>query len=113
MTPNIELRAWSGCPSHPAALAALHEQLESLGHAGHPVTVTWVETDEDALHLGFPGSPTIVVDGQDVEPVEAGPRGLSCRVYRRADGRASPLPDPQRLRIALQRAFGNEPEETP
>jgi hypothetical protein len=30
--------------------------------------------------------------------------GLTCRLYRRADGRPSPTPDPARLREALKQA---------
>jgi hypothetical protein len=30
--------------------------------------------------------------------------GLSCRVYRRRDGRISPTPDPADLRVALAAA---------
>ena len=33
------------------------------------------------------------------------PIGLSCRIYRPADGRPSPTPDPQRLREALARRW--------
>ena len=42
---------------------------------------------------GFVGSPTIRVDGRDVQPPGGEPAGLTCRVYRLRDGRISPLPD--------------------
>ena len=59
---------------------------------------------------GSPGSPTILIDGADL--VDTGDReppsdmafSLSCRVYRRRDGRISPTPDPDDLREALRRA---------
>ena len=72
-----------------------------------------VTEGEEAQRLGFPGSPTIRVNGADVEPVEAGdePFGLTCRVYRRADGRISPLPDPERIRAALRAATEGNPGE--
>ena len=54
-----------------------------------------VETEDDAERLGFCGSPTIRVDGVDPVPPPADePTGLTCRVYRLADGRYSPTPDP-------------------
>ena len=50
----------------------------------------------------FVGSPTIRVNGVDVQPpVDGEPTGLTCRVYRRRDGRISPLPDPEDVREAL------------
>jgi hypothetical protein len=42
------------------------------------------------------------VNGVDVQPpVEGEQTGLACRVYRRRDGRISPLPDPEDLREVL------------
>ena len=51
------------------------------------------------------GSPTILIDGLDLVPAAGDEAiGLSCRVYRRRDGRISPVPDPDDLREALRRA---------
>ena len=66
-----------------------------------------IVTEEDAVAAGFPGSPTIRVDGADLFPVDE-PPSLSCRVYRLADGRFSPTPDPGELRAALDRAARHE-----
>jgi hypothetical protein len=64
-----------------------------------------IGSDEEAVAEGFVGSPTIRVEGEDVEaPGPGEPPGLACRVYRRADGRVSPLPDADRVRAALRRA---------
>jgi hypothetical protein len=61
-----------------------------------------VATDADAAREGFVGSPTIRIDGRDVEPRGAAePTALACRVYRLADGRISPVPDRAVLRAAL------------
>jgi hypothetical protein len=65
-----------------------------------------MRTDDDASEAGFIGSPTILVDGTDVLPPGGDePLGLSCRIYRRRDGRISPTPDPEDLRDALTRAL--------
>jgi hypothetical protein len=64
-----------------------------------------VESDEQAARERFPGSPTILIDGEDVvRPGEGEPWSLTCRVYRRRDGRISPLPDPADVRAALRTA---------
>jgi hypothetical protein len=102
--PRIELLFWDGCPSHPQALAELRAALSELGLDPHAVVVREVDTDERAGEEGFVGSPTVRIDGVDVQDPGDEPVGLTCRVYRRRDGRYSPVPDPDDLRDALRRA---------
>jgi hypothetical protein len=83
----------------------LREEMEAAGLDPESVVVTEIETDGDAERTDFPRSPTIRNDCHDFQPPGGDmPRGLTCRVYRRRDGRASPLPDPQDLREALAKA---------
>src|SRR5437763_6197297 len=108
-SPHIELLWWEGCPSTERALAALREALEQLGIEDSDVQMREIQTDEDALQTDFRGSPTILIDGVDLVPAKPGePIGLSCRVYRRRDGRISPTPDPDDLRDALRHAAARE-----
>jgi hypothetical protein len=73
------------------------------------VAVVKVETNEEARTLRFPGSPTIIVDGEDIDPSEADAMyALGCRVYHLEDGRVSPLPSAQMIRRAL-RAVNEQP----
>ena len=93
---EVELLYWEGCPSHPDALADLRAALgEDV-----PIAVREIVTEEDAARERFPGSPTIRVDGVDLFPSDE-PPSLTCRIYRLADGRFSPTPDPDALRAAL------------
>jgi hypothetical protein len=103
--PTIELLWWEGCPSHPAALEQLREELAALGHDPSAVTMLEVRNDEQARAERFIGSPTIRVDGQDLFDVGDEPTSLSCRVYRLRDGRFSPTPDRADLRATLERAL--------
>ena len=99
----VELLYWSGCPSHPQALADLRAAMDELGLDPDSVQVREVASDEQAGAEGFVGSPTIRVDGRDIQPPPPGePIGLTCRIYRRRDGRISPTPDPLDLRDALK-----------
>src|SRR4051794_40339001 len=101
---RVELLWWEGCPSHPAALEQLQEVLREEGLDPHAVELREVKTDEQARDERFFGSPTIRIDGEDViPPGEGEPMGLTCRVYRTRDGRASPVPDPADLRDAVRR----------
>lgn len=103
---RVELLWWEGCPSHPAALADLRAAMDELGLDPASVEVREVATEAQARGEGFPGSPTIRVDGRDVQaPDPAAPPGLTCRVYRRRDGRVSPTPDPADVRDALREAL--------
>ena len=102
---NVELLWWEGCPSTERALEAVREALSELGLSGVEVHTREIETDDDAQAAGFVGSPTILIEGEDLVPAaDEEPIGLSCRVYRRRDGRISPIPDPDDLREALARA---------
>ena len=102
---EVELLFWDGCPSHPAALADLRAALADVGADPDLVHVREVATDADAAAEAFVGSPTIRIAGRDVQPPGDEPSGLTCRVYRRRDGRIAPTPDPDDLRDALLAAL--------
>jgi hypothetical protein len=96
---------WEGCPSWERAIEIVREAMSAQGLDPESLTVTEIETDADAERESFVGSPTIRIDGRDFQPpTEDEPVGLNCRVYRRRDGRASPLPDPDDVSDALAKA---------
>src|SRR5258708_4021162 len=99
---RVELLFWDGCPSHPRALEDLRAVMGELGLDPGEVEVREVATEDAAADEAFVGSPTIRIDGADVQPAPGEPTGLTCRVYRRRDGRTSPTPDPEDLRAALR-----------
>jgi hypothetical protein len=67
-----------------------------------PIEMREVRSDEEAEALRFPGSPTIRIDGRDVDPAGATARpALTCRIYYRPDGRASPVPTREQLEAAV------------
>jgi hypothetical protein len=101
---RVELLWWEGCPSHPRALEELREVLAEEGIDPESVELREVETDEQAERERFFGSPTIRIDGEDVQAPENGaPVGLTCRVYRLRDGRSSPTPDPADIRQLIDK----------
>jgi hypothetical protein len=101
---RVELLFWEGCPSYAKALAELRASLIDAGLDPEGVIVREIETEADAESQQFVGSPTIRIDGVDVQPLREEPTGLTCRVYRRRDGRVSPTPDPADVRDALRAA---------
>jgi hypothetical protein len=99
--PRVELLWWRGCPSWERCLVELRQGMAEIGLDPESVEVREIRTEADAAREGFPGSPTIRVDGRDVQDPGDQPVGLSCRIYRLDDGRVSPLPDPAGLRRVL------------
>ena len=79
---KVELLYFDGCPSHEAFLPRLLELL-ARADVEAPVEQRRVESDEAAQRERFLGSPTLRVDGVDIDP-GAGDRtdyGLKCRLY--------------------------------
>jgi hypothetical protein len=101
MARSVEFLWWEGCPSSDDALADLRSAMAEAGLDPASIEVTEVTSDADADQREFVGSPTIRVDGRDIQPTDE-PAGLSCRIYRLRDGRVSPKPDPQDLIEALR-----------
>ena len=98
---KVEFLFWEGCPSYPEARELLESLLVEHG-LEQPIDVVEVVTQEDAVRLAFPGSPTIRIDGRDVDEAGAqAPSSLTCRVYRLPDGRPSPVPGREQIEEAL------------
>jgi hypothetical protein len=110
-TPRVELLWWRACPSWERALEILREEVAAAGLDPDSVAVREVDTEESATREAFVGSPTIRIDGRDVQPPGDEPAGLTCRVYRRRDGSVSPLPDPADIRDALAAAPKGDDDE--
>lgn len=85
--PLIELLYFDGCPNYEAFLPQLRQLLADHAIAA-PIILVHVETDHDAQRRRFLGSPTVRVNGHDVEPGadERDTYGLQCRVYSTPDG---------------------------
>ena len=100
---KAQLYYFDGCPSAKQALENLRLALrgEQLPDEIETIAVT---SEEDAVAKRFIGSPTIRIDGVDVEGPEAEQRGygFGCRVY--SDGTATVgWPSVDQIRQALQR----------
>jgi hypothetical protein len=91
------------CPSHEEAFRRLQEILEEEGVRAD-VEIVRVDTFEKAEKERFPGSPTIMVDGNDICPTQNSHYSLACRAYVLEDGRISPLPSLAMIREAIRSA---------
>jgi hypothetical protein len=106
--PRVELLWWRECPSWERAVDLVREEMAGLALDPDALEVREVRAEDQAREEGFVGSPTIRVDGEDIDPLRDQPTGLTCRVYRRRDGRVSPLPDREDVRDAIAAALGEE-----
>jgi len=101
---RIQFLYWEDCPSHEPAMERLQQVMaeENIDEAIESIDV---QTEEQAQVLRFVGSPTILIDGEDIDPPPNDAyAALTCRVYHWADGRFSPLPSPDMIRRALRAA---------
>jgi hypothetical protein len=94
---RVELLYFDGCPSADSLLPHLRTLL-----GDHSVELRRVDSPEQAVEARFLGSPSVRVDGVDVEP-GADARtdfGMKCRLY----GPAGRLPRDEWIVAALERA---------
>ncbi|MGA2790887.1 MAG: DUF2703 domain-containing protein [Candidatus Bathyarchaeia archaeon] len=79
---------------------------------GEEIEVTEIETFEEAIQHQYPGSPTILINGHDIDPIRNPKYAPTCRAYHLEDGRISPLPSVSMIRRAVRVAKENLKSET-
>lgn len=101
----MEVLYFDGCPSHELLLPIVSELADEMGAE---VVQRRIETPEAAEAERFLGSPTVRVNGRDVDPaaVERSDYGLKCRIYRSEELGQSRVPPEQWIRDALAAARG-------
>jgi hypothetical protein len=97
---RLEVLYFDGCPSHQQLVPTLREL--AAAH-GAQLVQRRVETAHHAQRSRFLGSPSVRVDGHDIEP-GAETRtdyGLKCRLYRSSTGQSG-LPPREWIEQALE-----------
>ena len=79
---RVEVLVFDGCPNVDAALAGARAAVEAESTRA-AVRLVHVESEEDARSLRFLGSPSVRVDGVDVDPTakRRDDYGIQCRLY--------------------------------
>jgi hypothetical protein len=95
------------CPSHDEALQRLRSSINAEG-VDADIEIMKVENNDQAQRLEFIGSPTIIVDGHDIDQPTNPYYTVTCRAYALEDGRISPLPSEAMIRRALREAKAKE-----
>lgn len=115
--PTIEVLYFDGCPHYEEFLPHLHDLLDMHGITTE-VTLIRIDNDDDAQTHHFLGSPTVRIDGHDIDPDAAdhhdetqdtstSPYGMQCRLYRTPTGTTG-IPSDQWILDALD----HHPNET-
>jgi hypothetical protein len=81
--PRVEILYFEGCPNHEPARVLVERLAKDLAIEPE-IELVEVADPEAAVALRFLGSPTVRVDGLDVEPGAEERRdfAFSCRIYR-------------------------------
>ncbi len=82
---RIDVQVFEGCPHAAPALALANAVAERLG-PGITVERVEVDTPEKAATLGFLGSPSLRINGRDVEGKATTQGTLCCRTYPHGEG---------------------------
>jgi hypothetical protein len=102
--PRVEILYFEGCPNHEPA-RMLVERLARQLRIEPEIRLVEIADPDAAVELRFLGSPTVRVDGVDVEPGAEDRRdfALACRIYR-SEGGIAEQPDERWMRDALTEA---------
>jgi hypothetical protein len=97
---KIEVISIPECPNHQPTVDAVNAVLlsESLVI---PVIERTIHSAEEAKGSRFAGSPTVLVDGIDIEPAAKACASMACRIYDSGGG----VPSAESLKRAIHRAI--------
>ena len=98
---EVTLQYFDGCPNWEVLDHRIAEALH--GRTDASIIRQRVGTTEEAVRLGFHGSPTILIDGIDPFAEPSAPVGLACRVFRTPNGLAG-SPTLEQLHAAFSEA---------
>lgn len=109
---RVELLHIDGCPGSEALIPRLRRLLDDEG-IGAAIEMREIGNGAEAERERFLGSPTVRIDGEDVDPGAAGREdfGFKCRLYRDR-GETSNSPPEEWIRSAL-RASSSTPGASP
>ena len=102
---KIEVLYFEGCPSHPPTMRMVREVLDSLDR-NDEIHQVEIRSRAEAEAMRFVGSPSIRINGSDIEPRArtATVFGLSCRTYVHGS-QHSGVPSRELLRDAIIEAI--------
>lgn len=104
---KIEVLVVPDCPHETPTIERVRRALAVIGLPEAVVAIRMVTDQEEAVRLGFAGSPTIWIDGRDPFAEPRSTPVLSCRMYRTTHGLEG-VPELDELRRALHDALDRQ-----
>ena len=78
---NIELQHFIGCPNSPILIERVNAAIKDFDNMDYKEVI--VDSNEKAEEVKFRGSPTLLINGEDIENQPEPERtALACRYYR-------------------------------
>lgn len=100
---KVEILYVAGCPHLAPTRQIVEQLLAERGIRIRMVLQSREVSEQEALGIGgFAGSPTVLVNGHDVEP--GAPAGMACRIYAGGAG----VPSREACERAIERAMKEE-----
>jgi hypothetical protein len=97
---RVQVLTVADCPNGPVLIERLADALADRPDV--EVEHRVVMDAQEAARLGMHGSPTLLLDGRDPFTSPRNPTGLSCRLYRGADGHVEGAPSVRELRQVVR-----------
>jgi len=103
---KVELLYFDGCPNHDVLLPRLRELLAAADAEGK-IELRRIESADVVERERFLGSPTVRINGEDVDPgaAERTDFGLKCRLFATPEGLRG-VPADEWVLAAARRASG-------
>lgn len=77
---KIEIQHFEGCPNSPVLIERVKRAINGI--TGIEYTEVIVDSNDKAVEIGFRCSPTLLINGKDIEDQpEPGKPALACRYY--------------------------------
>src|SRR5437762_5959528 len=107
---KVEVLYFRGCPNHLPTVERVREMLHKMG-LHDEIREIEVESQDKAEATAFLGSPSVRIDGIDIEPSARGAKGfgLTCRTYIEGATRTG-LPSRALISAAIAEQNGASPE---
>ena len=96
---RIELLYFDSCPSYKQALANIKAALKEKNLQAELILIN-VESEGKAEKVGFQGSPSVRINGKDLEGRDEG-FSFSCRLYR-VNGKTAVAPSKEAIVIKIE-----------
>jgi mercuric ion transport protein len=109
---KVEVLYFKGCPNYLPTVERVRETLHGMGLSDEVHEIE-VDSQDKAEAAAFLGSPSVRINGMDIEPSARAVRafGLSCRTYV-DDGIRAGLPSRELISAAVTEQIGANPQST-